>query len=78
MLLEYLEVTGLRLVEDKSKKGEVVFLVVNHSQAPLTDLSATVTLRPSTAKRGDEIVGIFAFRARVARPCSNRGNCGPR
>ena len=61
VLLEYLEVTGLRLVEDKAKKSEVVFLVVNHSQAPLTDLSGTVTLRPSTAKRGDEIVGIFAF-----------------
>jgi hypothetical protein len=72
VLLEYLEVTGLRLVEDKSKKSEVVFLVVNHSQAPLTDLSGTVTLRPSTAKRGDEIVGIFAFEHVSLGPTESR------
>ena len=72
VLLEYLEVTGLRLVEDKSKKSEVVFLVVNHSTAPLTDLSGTVTLRPSTAKRGDEIVGIFAFEHVSLGPLESR------
>lgn len=72
VLLEYLEVTGVRLVEDKSKKSEVVFLVVNHSQAPLTDLAGTVTLRPSTAKRGDEIVGIFAFEHVSLGPLESR------
>ena len=72
MLLKYIEVTGLRLVEDKSKKSEVVFLVVNHSQAPLTDLAGTVTLRPSTAKRGDEIVGIFAFQHVSLGPAESR------
>jgi hypothetical protein len=72
VLLEYLEVTGLRLVEDKSKKSEVVFLVVNHSSAPLTDLSATVTLRPSTAKPGAGIVGIFAFEHVSLGPFESR------
>jgi hypothetical protein len=72
VLLKYIEVSGLRLVEDKSKKSEVVFLVVNHSQAPLTDLSGTVTLRPSTAKRGDEIVGIFAFQHVSLGPAESR------
>lgn len=72
ILLEYLEVTGLRLIEDKSKKSEAAFLVVNHSQAPLTDLSGTVTLRPSTAKRGDEIVGVFAFAHVSLGPLESR------
>jgi hypothetical protein len=72
VLLEYLEVTGLRLVEDKSKKSEVVFLVVNHSQAPLTDLSGTVALRPSTAKPGVGIVGIFAFEHVSLGPFESR------
>jgi hypothetical protein len=72
VLLEYLEVTGLRLVEDKSKKSEAMFLVVNHSSAPLTDVSGTVTLRPSTAKRGDEIVGIFAFEHVSLGPLESR------
>lgn len=72
VLLEYIEVTGLRLVEDKSKKSEVMFLVVNHSSAPLTDVSGTVTLRPSTAKRGDEIVGIFAFEHVSLGPLESR------
>jgi hypothetical protein len=72
VLLEYLEVTGLRLIEDKSKKSEVQFLVVNHSSAPLTDLSGTVTLRPSTAKPGDGIVGIFAFEHVSLGPFESR------
>lgn len=72
VLLEYIEVTGLRLVEDKSKKSEVVFLVVNHSPAPLTDLSATVTIRPSTAKPGIGIVGIFAFEHVSLGPFESR------
>ena len=72
VLLEYLEVTGLRLMEDKSKKSEVEFLVVNHSSAPLTDVSGTVTLWPSTAKPGVGIVGIFAFEHVSLGPFESR------
>ncbi len=62
VLLKYIEVTGLRLMEDDPKNLRIRFLVVNHSQAPLTDLSGVVTLRPTTAKPDGEVVGTFAFR----------------
>lgn len=72
LLLENLEVTGLRLVENKQKKLEIRFLLVNHSPAPLTDIAATVTLRPSTAKPGKETVGAFAFRLPGLEPYESR------
>jgi len=63
VLLEFVEVTGLRLTEDKEKKLQVQFVVVNHSPAALTDLAGTVSLRPKTAKPGGgEPVATFAFR----------------
>jgi len=71
-LLEALEITGLRLLGAKDKKPEVVFVVVNHSGAPLTDISGTVTLRPSTAKPATEIVGIFAFQHVSLGPFESR------
>jgi hypothetical protein len=71
-LLEYFEVTGLRVVEDKSKKSEVVFLAVNHAAAPLTDLSGTVTLRPNTPKLGNEVVGAFVFQHVSLGPYESR------
>jgi hypothetical protein len=77
LLLENLEVTGLRLVEDKQKKLEIRFLLVNHSPAPLTDIAATVTLRPSTAKPGKEVVGTFAFRLPGLEPYESRDMLAP-
>lgn len=77
LLLENLEVTGLRLIEDKQKKLEIRFLLVNHSPAPLTDIAATVTLRPSTAKPGKEIVGTFAFRLPGLEPYESRDMLAP-
>ncbi len=77
LLLENLEVTGLRLVEDKQKKLEIRFLLVNHSPAPLTDIAATVTLRPSTAKPGKETVGTFAFRLPGLEPYESRDMLAP-
>ena len=77
LLLENLEVTGLRLVEDKQKKLEIRFLLVNHSPAPLTDIAATVTLRPSTAKPGKESVGTFAFRLPGLEPYESRDMLAP-
>jgi hypothetical protein len=71
-LLAAVEVTGIRMVEDRNKKAEVIFIVVNHSAAPLTDLSGTVTLRPSTAQPGREPVGIFGFRNVSLGPFESR------
>jgi hypothetical protein len=72
LILENLEVTGLRLIENGQKKLEVQFLLVNHSPASLTDIAGTVTLRPSTAKPGSERVGAFAFRLPSLGPYESR------
>ncbi len=62
VLLKFLEVTGLRLMEDDGRRIQLQFLVVNHSQAPLTDVGGTIALRPSTAEPGAETLGTVAFR----------------
>ncbi len=62
VLNKYIEVTGLRLLEENPKNLQVAFVVVNHSQAPLTDVTGTVTIRPITAGANGESVGLFNFR----------------
>lgn len=71
-LLEAVEVTGIRMMETKDKKTEVLFLVVNHTPAPLPDLSGTVTLRPSTSSPGKDLVGIFGFKNLSLGPYESR------
>jgi len=68
VLNKYIEVTGLRLLEEKPKNLQVAFVIVNHSPAPLTDVAGTVTIRPITAKPDGESVGTFNFRLPELRP----------
>ena len=68
VLNQYIEVTGLRLVEENPKNLQIEFVIVNHSQAPLTDVAGTVTIRPITAKPDGESVGSFNFRLPELRP----------
>ena len=68
VLNEYIEVTGLRLLEENPKNLQVEFVIVNHSQAPLTDVAGTVTIRPTTARSDGESVGSFNFRLPELRP----------
>jgi hypothetical protein len=77
LLLENLEVAGLRLVEDKQKKLEIRFVLVNHSPAPLTDIAASVTLRPITAKPGKEALCTFGFRLPALEPYESRDILAP-
>jgi hypothetical protein len=68
VLDKYIEVTGLRLLEENPKNLQVEFVIVNHSPAPLTDIAGTVTIRPITAKADGESVGTFNFRLPELRP----------
>ena len=68
VLNKYIEVTGLRLVEDRPGKLEVEFVIVNHSSAPLIDVAGDVAIRPTTSKPDGEAVGSFAFRLPELRP----------
>jgi hypothetical protein len=61
-LQKYVEVVGMRLMEDSKKKPEIRFVVVNHSGAEIADLAANVNLWARTAKSDEEAVGTFTFK----------------
>jgi hypothetical protein len=59
-LQKYVEVVGLRIVED-GKKPVARFIVVNHSSTEIADLKANVTLWASTSRSEEDSVGSFNF-----------------
>jgi len=61
-LQKYIEVVGIRLVHDAKKKPQAKFIVVNHSNAELDDLSANVTIWASTSRSEEDSVGTFTFK----------------
>lgn len=61
-LQKYVEVVGIRLMQDSKKKPTARFLVVNHSPNALDDLTATVTLWASTSRSEEDSVGSFNFK----------------
>ncbi|HWF07974.1 MAG TPA: hypothetical protein VG297_05890 [Bryobacteraceae bacterium] len=60
-LQKYVEVVGVRMVDEK-KKPVAKFVVVNHSSAEIDDLAADVTLLASTSKSDEDPVGTFSFK----------------
>lgn len=60
-LQKYIEVVGIRLIQEK-KKPAARFVIVNHSSAELNDLSANVTMWASTARSEEDAVGTFTFK----------------
>jgi len=77
VLNKYIEVTGLRLLEDKPGKLEVEFVIVNHSQAPLIEVAGDVAIRPTTAARDGEAIGAFSFRLPELGPHEARSMRAP-
>lgn len=61
-LQKYIEVVGIRLVADAKHHPEARFIVVNHSNAELNDLTANVTLYASTSRSEEDSVGTFSFK----------------
>ncbi len=61
-LERYIEVTGVRFLQDAKKRTEVRFVLVNHSPDVITDLAGTVTIWGRTQKSDEEAVGTFAFK----------------
>ena len=61
-LQKYIEVVGIRLVQDAKHHPEARFIVVNHSNAELNDLNANVTLYASTSRSEEDSVGTFSFK----------------
>ena len=59
---KYIEVVGIRLIQDERHRPEARFIVVNHSGAELNDLNANVTLWASTSRSEEDSVGTFSFK----------------
>lgn len=71
-VLKQVEVVGLRLTQNKAKKTEVRFLLVNHSAAEIPDVSGKVTLGARTRKSDEEQVGSFSFKAASLGPYESK------
>ena len=57
---KYVEVSGVRFLEDAKKKPQVKFVVTNHSGAEMTGLSGSVTVWARMQKT-EEQAGTFTF-----------------
>jgi len=66
-LQKYIDVVGIRLVQEK-KKPEARFIVVNHGSNEIDDISATVTLWASTSRSEEDSVGTFQFKIPAIGP----------
>jgi hypothetical protein len=59
---KFIEITGVRFVEDAKKRPEVTFLIVNHSTAPFEVLAGNVTVWGRTRTSEEEATGTFTFK----------------
>ncbi len=65
-LQKYIEITGVRFIENAKKKTEVKFLVVNHSQAEINGLAGNVTVWGRTRTSEEDAAGTFTFSTNLA------------
>jgi hypothetical protein len=63
---KYIEVTGVRFVQDAKKKTQVKFVVINHSEADISGLSGNVTVWGRTRKSEEDAQGTFSFSTNLA------------
>ncbi len=63
---KYIEVTGVRFVQDAKKKTQAKFVIVNHSEAEITGLAGNVTIWGRTKKSEEDAQGTFAFSTNLA------------
>jgi hypothetical protein len=59
---KYLEVTGVRIVEDEKQHASAHLLVVNHSTSDLPDLELQVSISTTTAKAGDDPLAVVTIK----------------
>jgi hypothetical protein len=62
-LQKFIEVTGVRLIQDPNKKIQARFLLINHSGAEIGDLAANVTIWGRTSRSDEESIGTFGLKA---------------
>jgi hypothetical protein len=60
-LQRYIEVSGVRFVQEAKKKTMAKFLLVNHSEADFSGLAGNVTIWGRTQKSEEDAEGSFSF-----------------
>ena len=58
---KFIEVSGVRFVQDAKKKTQVRFLLINHSDSDLSNLAGNVTIWGRTKKSEEDAEGTFSF-----------------
>ncbi len=76
-LQKYIEVIGIRLMQDSAHKLQARFVVVNHATTELSDLQANVTLWASTAKSEEDPAGTFSFKIKSLGPNDSKELTAP-
>ena len=60
-LQRYIEVAGVRFVQDAKKKTMAKFLLINHSEADFSGLAGNVTIWGRTQRSEEDAEGTFSF-----------------
>jgi hypothetical protein len=71
-LLKQIEVAGLRLTQNKAKKTEIRFLLINHSGGEIQDVAGVLSLRARTSKKDEEPIGACAFKLPALGPYESK------
>lgn len=61
-LQQYIEVSGVRFIENAKKATEVRFVVTNHSPAEISGLAGNVTIWGRTRTSEEDAAGTFTFK----------------
>ncbi|MBZ5621934.1 MAG: hypothetical protein LAQ69_24890 [Acidobacteriia bacterium] len=61
-LQKYIEIAGVRFIEDAKKRPAVTFVIVNHSEAVIEELAGNVTIWGRTRTSEEEAAGTFTFK----------------
>ncbi|HTS64813.1 MAG TPA: hypothetical protein VMH28_22475 [Candidatus Acidoferrales bacterium] len=62
---KYIEVSGVRFVQDAKKATQVRFVLINHSEADINGLAGNVTIWGRTRKSEEDAEGSFSFSTNV-------------
>jgi hypothetical protein len=62
---KYIEVSGVRFVQDAKKKTQARFVLINHSEASIDGLAGNVTIWGRTKKSEEDAQGSFTFNTNI-------------
>jgi hypothetical protein len=63
---KFIEISGVRFIEDAKKRPAVTFIIVNHSTAEIEELAGNVTVWGRTRSSEEQATGTFTFKTKLA------------